>query len=130
MESKVKGSTFTSPTKDYPTINLREDVYVTFSSFMNNATDVVAQPLSHESNEAAVNGVTVEAQPMPKKFDDVGVNTKSELTRISACPRHKIRPMERGTAEFSQLEWCNGSRSTGLDGSHSMQGNTFVDMMG
>ncbi|KAJ8638807.1 hypothetical protein MRB53_015501 [Persea americana] len=95
MESKVKWSTFTSPPKDYPTINLREDVDVTFSSFMNAMMDVVAQSLSHESNEVAVNRVTVEAQPMPEKLDDAGVNTTFELTRISACPCHKIRLMER-----------------------------------
>ncbi|KAJ8639865.1 hypothetical protein MRB53_016559, partial [Persea americana] len=95
MESKVKGLTFMSPTKVYPTINLREDLDVTFSSFMNAMKDVVAQPLSHESNEVAINGVTVEAQPMPEKLDDVGVNSTSESTCISAYPRHKIRPMER-----------------------------------
>ncbi|XXG79908.1 hypothetical protein AAC387_Pa09g0875 [Persea americana] len=66
---------------------------------------------------------------MPEKLDDVGVNTTFELTRISACPRHKIRPMEQGTTGLSQLEGCNGSGSTGLDGSHSMQDNTFVDTM-
>ena len=64
----------------------------------------------------AVNGATVEAQPMPEKLDDVGVNTTSKSTRIFACPRHKIRPMKRGTTEMSQLERCNGSGSTGLDG--------------
>ena len=63
MESRVKGSTFTSPTKEYPAINLREDVDVNFSSLMNAVTDVVAQPLSHESNEVAVSGVIVEARP-------------------------------------------------------------------
>ncbi|KAJ8644920.1 hypothetical protein MRB53_006668 [Persea americana] len=109
-----------SSTKDYPTINLREDIDVIFSSFMNAATDVVAQPLSHESNEVAVNGVIVEAQPMPEKLDDVGVNTTSESTRIPTCPRHKIRPMEQGVTKLSQLEGCNGSGSTSLDGSHSM----------
>ncbi|KAJ8636310.1 hypothetical protein MRB53_010577 [Persea americana] len=101
MESEVKGSTFTSPTKDYPTINLREDVDVTFSSFMNAVTDVVAQHLSHKSNEVALNGLTVEAQLMPEKLNDVGLTTTSKSTRISVCPCHKIRPMERGTTKFS-----------------------------
>ena len=94
MESKVKGSTFMSPTKDYPTINLREDVDVNFSSFMNAVTDVVVHPLSNESNEVAVNGITVEAKSMLEKLDDVGVNATSKSTRISASPHHKIRPME------------------------------------
>ncbi|XXG42208.1 hypothetical protein AAC387_Pa01g2538 [Persea americana] len=129
MESKVKRSTFTSPTKDYPTINLKEDVDVNFSSFMNAVTNVVVQPLSNESNEVAVNGVTIEAQSMLEKLDDVGVNTTFESTPTSACPRHKIRPMERGTMEMFQLKGCNGFGSTGLDGSHSIQDNTFVDTM-
>ncbi|KAJ8633783.1 hypothetical protein MRB53_027119 [Persea americana] len=94
MKSKVKWLTLTSPTKDYPTINLREDIDVNFSSFMNAVTDVVVHPLSNESNEVAVNGVTVEAKSMLEKLDDVGVNTTPKLTPTSACHRHKIGPIE------------------------------------
>ena len=92
MESKVKGSASTSPTKDCPTINLRDDVDVNFPSFMHDVDDVVAQPLSHESNEVAINVVTAEIQPMPDEFHDVGVNTASESTQMQCLrPRHGTR---------------------------------------
>ena len=95
MESGVKELTFTSPTKDFPTINLKEDIDVNFPSPMNGVTHE-AQPMSHELNEVAMNGVTDEAQPMFHKSNDVA-NNGSEVVRTFTRVCHIIRPMEGGT---------------------------------